>query len=52
MDSPMTFFIKDRNETYDVQPGEYMVIPEGETYKIINYYGKTTKAVFAVAPKL
>lgn len=51
LDSPMTFFIKDRNETYDVQPGEYMVIPEGETYKIINYYGKTTKAVFAVAPK-
>ncbi|MDD3219918.1 MAG: cupin domain-containing protein [Lachnospiraceae bacterium] len=52
LDGPLTFFIKDRKETYDVQPGDYMFIPEGETYKIINYYGKTARAIFAVAPEL
>ena len=49
---PMTFFIRDRKETYDVREGDYMFIPEGETYKIINYYGHTAEAVFAVAPEL
>ena len=51
LEGPMTFFIKDRVETYDVQEGDFMFIPAGETYKIINYYGKTIKAVFSVAPE-
>lgn len=51
LDGPLTFYIKERKETYDVQPGDFMFIPEGETYKIINFYGKTAKAVFMVAPK-
>lgn len=47
----LTFFVKDRKETYVVQPGDFMFIPEGETYKIINYYGKTARALFAIAPQ-
>ena len=52
LDGPLTFFIKDRKETYTVNPGDFMFIPEGETYKIINYYGKTARALFAIAPEL
>ena len=51
LEGPMTFFIKGRSETYDVQQGDFMFIPAGETYKIINYYGKSIKAVFSVAPE-
>lgn len=47
---PMTFYIPDRVETYDVEPGDFMFIPKGERYKIINYYGHTIEAVFMVAP--
>ena len=42
---PMTFYIPDRVETYDVEPGDFMFIPKGERYKIINYYGHTIEAV-------
>lgn len=51
VDGTLTFFIKDRKETYVVQSGDFMFVPEGETYKIINYYGKTAKALFAIAPQ-
>ncbi|MCD8083383.1 MAG: cupin domain-containing protein [Clostridiales bacterium] len=50
LDGPLTFFMKDRKETYDVQPGDFMFIPKGETYKILNFYGRAAKAVFVVAP--
>ena len=51
-EGPMTFFIRDRRETYDVQLGDFMFIPAGETYKIINFYAHTAKAVFMIAPTL
>ena len=47
----LTFFLKERKETYVVQQGDFMFIPEGEDYKIINYYAGTAKAVFAIAPQ-
>ena len=50
LDGPMTFYFPDRLETYDVEKGDFMFIPEGERYKIINYYGHTAKAQFVVAP--
>lgn len=50
-DGPMTFYLPDRVETYDVEPGDFMFIPQGERYKIINYYGHTIRAVFMVAPE-
>lgn len=51
LSGPMTFYLKDQGETFDVEEGDFMFIPEGETYKIMNYYGKTIEAVFAVAPE-
>lgn len=50
-EGPMTFYLPDRVETYDVEPGDFMFIPQGERYKIINYYEHTAFAVFAVAPE-
>lgn len=50
LSGPMTFFFPERKETYEVEEGDFMFIPAGEKYKIINYYGKMIKAVFAVAP--
>lgn len=47
----MTFFVPERKETFDVEEGDFMYIPEGETYKIINYTGNSIEAVFAIAPE-
>lgn len=47
----ISFHIRDRKETYTVEPGDFMFIPAGETYKLINFYGETAKAVFSVAPE-
>lgn len=52
LSGPMSFLIKDRVETYDVEEGDFMFIPAGETYKILNFYGKTIEAVFSIAPGL
>lgn len=51
LDGPMTFYCPERVETYDVEEGDFMFIPEGEKYKIINYTAKPAKAVFMVAPE-
>lgn len=51
LDGPMTFYIPERGETYDIEEGDFMFIPANEKYKIINYYGKAVKAVFMVAPE-
>ena len=50
-DGPMTFYLPDRKETYDVETGDFMFIPEGERYKIINYYDHTLRAIFTIAPE-
>ncbi|MFV0364598.1 MAG: cupin domain-containing protein [Suipraeoptans sp.] len=51
LEGPMTFYLPDRVETFDVEEGDFMFIPEGEKYKIINYSGKTIKSVFMIAPE-
>ncbi|MBQ9611771.1 MAG: cupin domain-containing protein [Lachnospiraceae bacterium] len=51
MDGPATFFLPDRTQTFNVEPGDFMFIPQGERYKIINYYGHTAKVLFFVAPE-
>lgn len=51
LEGTITFFLTDRKETFNAEQGDFMFIPENEAYKIINYGGKPTKAVFAVAPK-
>ena len=54
LDGPLTFYTgnveDDTQQTFDVEPGDYMFIPEKTRYKIINFYGHKAKAVFAVAP--
>ena len=47
-----TFFLPDTKETFLVEKGDFMTIPENTQYKIINYYAGTLKMVFVVAPKL
>ena len=51
LQGPMTFFCPDTAQTFDVQEGDFMFLPEHTRYKIINYYGHTAKAVFMVAPQ-
>ncbi|MEY8524492.1 cupin domain-containing protein [Lachnospiraceae bacterium 38-10] len=52
LEGTMTFYCPERKETFDVAQGDFMFIPEGDTYKIINYTGKTIRAVFMAAPQL
>ena len=55
LEGPITFytgsFEEETQQTFDVEPGDYMFIPEKTRYKIINFYGHTAKAVFAIAPE-
>ncbi len=49
---PITVFLPDTLEAFDVQPEEVMFIPEGIRYQLINYTTKTVKAIFSIAPGL
>ena len=49
---PITVFLPDTLEAFDVQPEEVMFIPEGVKYQLINYTTKTVKAIFSIAPGL
>lgn len=51
LEGPITFFVKERQETFLVEQGDFMFLPEGTTYKMINFHGQSVKAVFMVAPK-
>jgi len=52
LEGTAVFFIKDRKESFEVARGDFMFIPKGECYKIINYYGESVKLIFSVAPEL
>lgn len=52
VDGPLTFHLKESREVFQAESGESVFIPEGYEYKIINYTGKLTKAVFVIAPEL
>jgi mannose-6-phosphate isomerase-like protein (cupin superfamily) len=49
---PITVFLPDTLDAFDVQPEEVMFIPEGVRYQLINYTTKTVKAIFSIAPGL
>ena len=55
IDGPVTFytgeFEKETQQTFNVEVGDYMFIPEGTRYKMINFYGSTAKVLFMVAPE-
>ncbi|MCL4415999.1 MAG: cupin domain-containing protein [Actinobacteria bacterium] len=47
---PITIFLPDTLQAYDVQPGEAFFIPEGIKYQMINYTDHMVKAIFSIAP--
>jgi len=49
---PVTVFLPDTKEAFDVQVEEAMFIPAGVSYQLINYTEHTVKAIFSIAPEL
>ena len=51
-DGPITVFLPDTKEAFDVQEEEVMFMPEGTRYQLINYVNDIVKAIFLIAPGL
>jgi gentisate 1,2-dioxygenase len=51
-DGPVTVFITETMEAFDIQKEEVMFIPEGVEYQMINYTDHTVKVIFSIAPEL
>lgn len=51
-DYEMAFQLPDIEQTFLVKPGEFMFIPSGNRYKMINYNSKPAHVVFIVAPRM
>ncbi len=49
---PITVFLPDTLEAFDVQVEEAMFVPEGVRYQLINYTDHQTKAIFSIAPSM
>jgi gentisate 1,2-dioxygenase len=49
---PITVFLPDTKDTFDIQEDEAMFVPEGVSYQLINYSDHTVKAIFSIAPGL
>ena len=51
-EGPVTFFLTETQEAFDVQVEEAMFIPEGISYQMINYTDHRNKIIFSIAPAL
>ena len=49
-EGPVTFFLTETLEAFDVQEREAMFIPEGVSYQMINYTDHRNKVIFSIAP--
>lgn len=49
---PVTVFLPDTQEAFDIQSEEVMFIPEGVSYQLINYTADAVKIIFSIAPGL
>jgi gentisate 1,2-dioxygenase len=49
---PVTVFLTETMEAFDIQKEEVMFIPEGVKYQMINYSDHTAKVIFSIAPGL
>jgi len=49
---PITVFLPDTLEAFDVQVEEAMFVPEGVRYQLINYTDHQIKAIFSIAPAM
>lgn len=47
---PMTFFLPESKEVFHVGEGRTLFLPEDTPYQIINYNGRVSCAIFAMAP--
>ncbi|MHC1772487.1 MAG: cupin domain-containing protein [Flexilinea sp.] len=52
LNGPITFFLPERKETFNIRNNETFFIPENTKYQIINYGDEVIKAIFTVAPQL
>ena len=51
-EGPITVFLPDTLEAFDIQVNEAMFVPEGVRYQLINYTDHPVKAIFSIAPGL
>ena len=51
-EGPITVFITETREAFDVLVEEVMFIPEGVEYQLINYTNHPVRTVFSIAPGL
>ena len=49
-EGPVTVFLTETKDAYDIQVGEAMFIPEGIEYQLINYTADRVKMIFSIAP--
>lgn len=49
---PITLFLPDTLETFEVREGEAMFLPEGTRYQCVNYTSKSVRGIFMIAPGL
>jgi len=49
---PITVFLSESKQAYDVQEGEAFFIPEGVKYQLINYSDHVVKMIFSIAPSI
>ncbi len=47
---PLVFFLTDTRETFVVEQGEAMFVPEGREYQLVNYSSHAVSAIFMAAP--
>lgn len=47
---PVTVFLTETQEAFDIQEEEVMFLPEGTSYQLINYTADTVKTIFSIAP--
>jgi gentisate 1,2-dioxygenase len=49
---PITVFLPDTLEAFDVQEEEAMFVPKGTRYQLVNYTDHGIKAIFSIAPRM
>jgi hypothetical protein len=49
---PITFFLPDSYDAFEVQEKEAFYLPSGTVFQCINYSANTVKTIFSVAPGL
>lgn len=51
-DGPVTVYLPETEEAFIVEEEDSMFIPEGVSYRLLNFNAKQIKAIFSIAPEL